>query len=182
MRLLPAMILGFVLLAAPVHSATPPTEAELVLKIQTVTQEKERLERELIAAKSKPSGGIKAEVRGRLLKDETGAFYIQTRVDRGSELRVYVQAGPSGFGNALSPDCLGMDVVANGPLLVNVPIDPHSPGATRGLPVHVPLHGLYMKNGSVVGPKAPPSPPSPPSLPPTPPTLPTVPSFPANPK
>ena len=182
MRLLPAMILGFVLLAAPVHSATPPTEAELVVQIQTVTQEKERLERELIAAKSNPSGSIKAEVRGRLLKDETGAFYIQTRVDRGSELRVYVQAGPNGLGNVLSAESLGMDVVANGPLLVNVPIDPHSPGATRGLPVHVPLHGLYMKNGSVVGPKAPPSPPSPPSLPPTPPSLPTAPSFPANPK
>lgn len=174
MRLLPAMILGFVLLAAPVHSATPPTEAALVVRIQTVTQEKERLERALIAAKSNPSGSIKAEVRGMLKKDESGAFYIMTRVERGAELRVYVEAGPTSLGNVLSADSLGMDVVANGPLFVNLPIDPLPRGTTGGLPVHVPLHGLYMKNGSVVGPKAPPSPPS---LPTVPPSLPAVPEL-----
>ncbi len=177
MRLLPAMILGFVLLAAPVHSAAqPPSEAEIIVKLQELNKQKERLEAELIAAKSNPSGSIKAEVRGRLLKDETGAFYIQTRVDRGAELRVYVEAGPTSLRNVLSPDSLGMDVVAIGPLFVNVPIDPHLHGKTHGLPVHVPPHGLYMKNGSVIGPKAPPSL-FPPSSTPAP-SVPTIPSLP----
>ena len=173
MRLLPAMILGFIFLAAPVHSATqPPTEAEIFARLQELNRQKERLEAELIAAKSNPSGGIKAEVRGRLMKDETGAFNLLTRVDRGAELRVYVQAGPTSLSNSFSAHSLGRDVVANGPIFQNVPIEPQG-GATGKLAVHVPPHGLYMKNGKIFDP-LPLPPPSVSTFPSIPPTVPTI--------
>lgn len=141
MRLLPAMIMGFVLLAAPVHSAAPTSEAEISAQLQTVTKENERLEAELNAAKSKPSGSIKAEVRGMMMKDNTG-YYILTRMIRGAELRVWVNT----FNRGSSYDVLvGKDVVANGQLLqnqvgLNLPTGGSSP---------MPQQGLYLVNQTI---------------------------------
>ena len=169
MRLLPAMILGFVLLAAPVHSAPPPSEAELVVQLKTVTQEKERLEAELNAAKSKPSGGIKAEVTGMLMKDNIG-YFILTRLDRGVELRVWLRAFYPHVANGFDT-LVGKDVVANGQLVqgsVNSPVVASS---------SAPQDGLYLRNHTIREAKVVASE-QPPSIVPGPPTAPTVPAMP----
>ena len=175
MRLLPAMILGFVLLAAPVHSATPPSEAELVVQLQAATKEKERLEAELNSAKTRPSGGIKAEVRGMMMKENTG-YYILTRMDRGVELRVWVRATHPHVANWFDT-LVGKDVWANGQLVQG---SMATPGVASSSAPQQRLHlvNQTIREAAYVVEIVPPS------IPTVPPSLPTVPSLPlpANPK
>lgn len=141
MRQLPAIILGFMLLVAPVRSATnAPGEAELEAKLQAVTKEKERLEAELNTAKSKPSGSIIAEVHGMLKKDDQG-YYILTRIEGGAELRVWLQAYTPTVQTTYR-DLINKDVIAKGQIFQNEHVVSHT--TTK-----VPARGMYFRTPNI---------------------------------
>lgn len=150
MRHLPALILGFILIASQGRSA-PPSEADIAARLEEVTKERARLEIELQAVRSHPSGSIEAEVHGLMKKDQNG-YYILTRIEKGAELRVWLQAHTEEQQEKLH-DLTNKEVVATGQVFQHdhelvysaaTSMRLRTPNVTK-----VPPRGLYFRNAKV---------------------------------
>jgi hypothetical protein len=181
MRQLPALILGFILLATQARSATDsPSEVEIEAKINAVRQQQnelrireQHLNKELDEAKQRSFGGIhQAEVTG-ILKQSNAGRYILMRGAKGEEQRVWLR--PITWGTNLQADQLiGHEVRANGQLHIQGKTTPPAKYLDHPEPVQttVPENGLYLERFGIqelrLEPVVPPVVPSkgPPLLPP----------------
>lgn len=194
MRQVPALLLGFVLLAAPVRSAVnnPPSEVEIAAQLRAIQKQKDELQKkeqqlkdELTAAKSRPFGGIKAEVRGIMHQDSSG-YYILIRMDHGQELRVWLHAEDIKMDSHFK-ELDGKEVDATGQLLQRIDVDdpakpqlPEVPSPVRR--TKVPERAMYFRSVVVRDAHQVAPPVMPPSTLFTPPSVIPPTSVPANPK
>ena len=145
------VILGLAL--ALVLSATgraadnpPPSEDEIEAKLKAVRkqvealkQQEESLQKQLAEAKTRPVGGIKAEVRGILRWDDKHGHYILTRDADSRETRVWLRYTEDKVTVRKLDGLLGTEVIATGPLKQLPP----------NVTTSVPPGGIYLEGFSV---------------------------------